>query len=121
MSEHSRLLGLLLSCGLCSWVMVSCAATNAHQNQQFPPSPKDIPVVDSLEIQATQQSGQGNLSNQMDVSGWTGIEYSTAVPVGQVLLMFFMLFFSHRRELARIRQNNGSGGVSKPVAEPVRT
>jgi len=55
--------------------------------------------------QTAQQSGQGNLAGQIEAGGWTGLEYTTAVPVGQVLLMALMLFLSHRREMLRIRQN----------------
>ncbi len=55
--------------------------------------------------QSSQQSGQGNLTGQIDASGWKGIEYSSAVPVGQVILMGLMLWLSHRREMARIKQN----------------
>lgn len=55
--------------------------------------------------QGSQQSGQGNVTGQIDASGWKGIEYSSAVPVGQVILMGLMLLLSHRREMARIKQN----------------
>jgi len=66
------------------------------------PSSSLQPPVSSL---ASQQSGQGNVTGQIDASGWKGVEYSTAVPVGQVVLMGLMLLLSHRREMARIRQN----------------
>lgn len=42
----------------------------------------------------SQQSGQGNLATQ--------IAYTTAVPLGQVVLMFAMLVLSHWRELVRL-------------------
>lgn len=63
------------------------------------------PTASSL---ASQQSGQGNVTGQVEASGWKGIEYSSAVPVGQVILMGLMLLLSHRREMARIRQNGKS-------------
>jgi hypothetical protein len=55
--------------------------------------------------QIAQQSGQGNVTGQLDARGWTGLEYTTAVPVGQVVLLALMLVLSHRREMARIKQS----------------
>jgi hypothetical protein len=55
--------------------------------------------------QTAQQSGQGNVAGQVNAAGWTGLEYTTAVPVGQVVLLALMLFLSHRREVLRIQQN----------------
>jgi hypothetical protein len=55
-----------------------------------------------------QQSGQGNLSGQLDARGWTGIEYTTALPAGQLALMAMQMYLSHRREMERIRQNGKS-------------
>ena len=52
-----------------------------------------------------QQSGQGNLSGQVDAHGWTGVEYTTALPAGQLALMAMQMYLSHRREMARITQN----------------
>jgi hypothetical protein len=75
-----------------------------------PPAPAraespPLPSESHSTAQGSQQSGQGNLTGQIDASGWKGVEYSTAVPVGQVVLMALMLLLSHRREMARIRQN----------------
>jgi len=64
--------------------------------------------------QAAQQSGQGNVTGQIDASGWKGIEYSSAVPFGQVILMGLMLILSHRREMARIRQNGKEASGFRP-------
>ncbi len=66
--------------------------------------PPSAPQTHST-AQGSQQSGQGNLSSQIDASGWKGLEFSTAVPVGQVVLMALMLWLSHRREVLRITQN----------------
>jgi hypothetical protein len=77
-----------------------CAAVTARQSVGRTPA-------EALSGPASQQSGQGNVSAQLDASGWKGIEYTytTAVPIGQVLLMILMLWFSHIREMARIRRN----------------
>ena len=69
------------------------------------PAPSPTPSETHSTAQGSQQSGQGNLTGQIDASGWKGVEYSTAVPVGQVVLMGLMLLLSHRREMARIKQN----------------
>lgn len=93
---------------------IGCAAlrNTATQTMDIPRTPvvvadEDLAVPDVL---ANQQSGQGNLSSQIDSSGWTGIEYNTAVPLGQVALMLsqvglmgLMLYLSHRREMWRIK------------------
>jgi hypothetical protein len=55
-----------------------------------------------------QQSGQGNLTGQVDAHGWTGIEYTTALPAGQLVLMAMQMYLSHRREMVRIKQNGKS-------------
>ena len=70
------------------------ALAAARANDVVPPAPK-----------VSQQSGQGNVAAQLDASGWKGLEYTTAVPVGQVILLALMLLLSHRREMLRIRQN----------------
>lgn len=106
--------------GCCALAITGCAATSARQSigqaggwrpqtggVSASTAPEDAPSslqppVSSL---ASQQSGQGNVTGQIDASGWKGIEYSSAVPVGQVILMGLMLLLSHRREMARIRQN----------------
>ncbi len=79
-----------------------------------PPAPRttaEPPAADESHStsQAAQQSGQGNVSGQIEAGGWKGIEYSSAVPVGQVILMGLMLLLSHRREMARITQNGRHG------------
>lgn len=114
----------ILFAGCCALAVSGCAATTARQslgqaggwrpqtggaNARAAPegAPSSLqPPVSSL---ASQQSGQGNLTGQIDASGWKGIEYSSAVPVGQVILMGLMLWLSHRREMARIRQNGRRG------------
>jgi len=77
-----------------------CATVAARQSVGRTPT-------EALSGPISQQSGQGNVSAQFDASGWKGIEYTytTAVPIGQVLLMVLMLWFSHIREMTRIRQN----------------
>lgn len=111
---------VMLLAGCCALVNAGCAATTARQSmgQAGGWRPEAVgeragdsrdnapyslpPTASSL---AAQQSGQGNVTGQVDASGWKGIEVSSAVPVGQVILMGLMLWFSHRREMTRIRQN----------------
>ncbi|MCP4594501.1 MAG: hypothetical protein GY842_27535 [bacterium] len=97
----------------CALATPGCAATAARQSLIRPDPPASygasttaLPVDRGHSSSpATQQSGQGNLAAQLDARGWTGLEYTTAVPVGQVILMGLMLLLSHRREALRIRQN----------------
>lgn len=70
--------------------------------------------------QGSQQSGQGNVTGQIDASGWKGVEYTTAVPVGQVTLMGLMLWLSHRREVLRIKQN-GKGAYPAPCSSSLKS
>ena len=104
--------------------IAGCAATTARQSmfglsardaeagaalavrtQPAQPAPTTNGAEPHATSQGSQQSGQGNVTGQIDAGGWKGIEYSTAVPVGQVILMALMLLFSHRREMTRIKQN----------------
>ncbi|QOJ04337.1 MAG: hypothetical protein HRU71_12940 [Planctomycetia bacterium] len=101
---------LMVAC--CLALIAGCLGSTAQQSMQHsaPSSPTtSAPAADESHAtaQAAQQSGQGNLTNQVDAHGWTGIEYSRtdAVPIGQVVLMAMMLVLSHRREMARIKQN----------------
>lgn len=93
--------------------LTGCASNAARQAIDLKP-PASVPgvtpagdAVPSLPPapQVSQQSGQGNVAAQLDASGWKGLEYTTAVPVGQVILLALMLLLSHRREVLRIRQN----------------
>lgn len=110
----------------CSLLMSSCVANTARQSMAGPPAPAAAsrpspPLLVSedethMTSQTAQQSGQGNVTGQIDAHGWKGFEFSTAVPVGQVVLMGLMLWLSHRREVLRIKQNgkhvlNGSPGA----------
>lgn len=104
--------------------LTGCATTTARQSITGPGPPARprsaetaaLPAEDSNpSSQAAQQSGQGNVSGQIDASGWKGIEYSSAVPVGQVILMGLMLLLSHRREMARIKQNGRHGRQPLPA------
>ncbi|GJQ27304.1 MAG: hypothetical protein HBSAPP02_23360 [Phycisphaerae bacterium] len=104
---------LMVAC--CLALIAGCLGSTAQQSMQHsaPSSPTtSAPAADESHAtaQAAQQSGQGNLTNQVDAHGWTGIEYSRtdAVPIGQVVLMAMMLVLSHRREMARIKQNGKS-------------
>jgi hypothetical protein len=102
----------MLVAGWCAMAIAGCAATTARQSMSEPgprlspraalPAP---PSESHSTAQGSQQSGQGNVTGQIDASGWKGIEISSAVPVGQVILMGLMLWLSHRREMARIRQS----------------
>ncbi|MBE7457401.1 MAG: hypothetical protein KJ057_12890 [Phycisphaerae bacterium] len=56
--------------------------------------------------QTAQQSGQANVTGQVNASGWKGIEYTSAVPVGQVIVILFVVWLSHRREMARIKRGS---------------
>jgi len=94
--------------------LAGCASNMARQALELdtvppPASPVQAPSSaappPASAPQATQQSGQGNVAAQLDASGWKGFEYTTAVPVGQVVLLALMLLLSHRREVLRIRQN----------------
>lgn len=105
----------------CTALVAGCLGSTAQQSMtSAPPTPPPMSAPASEEshasAQATQQSGQGNLTGQVDAHGWTGIEYSRtdAVPIGQVVLMAMMLLLSHRREMARIKQNGKchSGGTT---------
>lgn len=101
--------------GCCALACTRCAATTARRSMSGPgpsapartepPAPTPSGDESHSTAQAAQQSGQDNVSGQIDASGWKGIEYSSAVPVRQVSLMGPMLWPSHRREMARIRQN----------------
>lgn len=107
---------VLLLALLCA--LAGCASS-ARQSVEFPPAPLSAPAradgtaaaspgrpaAPAPTPQIAQQSGQGNVSAQLDASGWKGVEYTTAVPVGQVVLLALMLLLSHRREVLRIRQN----------------
>ncbi|MCK6458116.1 MAG: hypothetical protein L6Q92_16500 [Phycisphaerae bacterium] len=114
----------ILFAGCCALAVTGCAATTARQSMsglsacdaQAGPGPpataraaQPAPTPNGNEshttAQGSQQSGQGNVTGQIDASGWKAIEYSSAVPVGQVILMGLMLILSHRREMARIKQN----------------
>lgn len=105
----------VLLAGCCALAVSGCAATTARQSMSGPGPPAPARTAESAPTpsaseshstaQGSQQSGQGNVTGQVDASGWKGIEYSSAVPVGQVILMGLMLWLSHRREMARIRQN----------------
>ncbi|MCK6485468.1 MAG: hypothetical protein L6R00_15175 [Phycisphaerae bacterium] len=103
----------IIFAGCCAMAVTGCAATTARQSMSGPdpparpaqPAPTPSAGESHTTAQGSQQSGQGNLTGQIDASGWKGIEYSSAVPVGQVILMGLMLWLSHRREMARIRQN----------------
>jgi hypothetical protein len=102
----------ILFAGCCALAITGCAATTARQSMSGPgppaaarPAPTRSGSESHTTAQASQQSGQGNVTGQIDASGWKGIEYSSAVPVGQVILMGLMLLLSHRREMARIKQN----------------
>jgi len=98
----------------CVLALTGCAATTARQSMTGPGPPAPMRATETAALpaadgqsssQAAQQSGQGNVSGQIDAAGWKGIEYSSAVPGGQVILMGLMLLLSHRREMARIKQN----------------
>jgi hypothetical protein len=101
--------------GCCALALTGCAATTARQSMSGPGPPAPTRAAQPASppsepeshttAQGSQQSGQGNLTGQIDASGWKGVEYSTAVPVGQVVLMALMLWLSHRREVLRIKQN----------------
>jgi len=107
----------------CALTLTGCAATPAWQSMGGPgppvprataePEPSGTDEGHSTS-QAAQQSGQGNVTGQIDAGGWKGIEYSSAVPVGQVILMGLMLLLSHRREMARIKQNGRHGRQPLP-------
>ena len=56
--------------------------------------------------QTAQQSGQANVTGQVNAGGWKGIEYTSAVPVGQVIVIVFVVWLSHRREMARIKRGS---------------
>lgn len=118
----------VLLAGCCALAVSGCAATTARQSMSGPgppaparpaqPAPSPSAGESHTTAQASQQSGQGNLTGQIDASGWKGIEYSSAVPVGQVILMGLMLLLSHRREMARIKQN---GRHAVPVNGEIAT
>lgn len=98
--------------GMFALLLLSCVASKARQALNAvapivaPPAAASAPAGKSLSsVQAAQQSGQGNVSGQIEAQGWTGIEYTTALPLGQVSLMAIMLWLSHRREMERIKQN----------------
>lgn len=105
----------ILFAGCCALAVTGCAATTARQSMSGPgppaptrpaqPAPPSGGSESHATAQGSQQSGQGNVTGQIDASGWKGFEYTTAVPVGQVILMGLMLLLSHRREMARIKQN----------------
>lgn len=115
---------LVASC--CALAITGCAATTARQSMSGPgpparaelPAPTPSGNESHTTAQGSQQSGQANLTGQIDASGWKGIEYSSAVPVGQVILMGLMLWLSHRREMARIKQN---GKLAIPVNGEIAT
>jgi len=93
--------------------LAGCASNAAWQSIGLKPPtspPAVAPASDGTPLpppapQVSQQSGQGNIAAQLDAHGWKGLEYTTAVPVGQVILLALMLLLSHRREVLRIRQN----------------
>lgn len=96
--------------------LAGCASNAAWQAIDLTSSasaPAVAPAGDvgPLPPQVSQQSGQGNVAAQFDASGWKGLEYTTAVPVGQVILLALMLILSHRREVLRIRQNGVDRGA----------
>ena len=92
----------------------------------------DTAIHSTAEMLSVQQSGQANITAdlraemtaalaradkleaeltalKMQVGGdWKGFEYTTAVPIGQVALMCLMLFFSHRREVLRIKRERSA-------------
>lgn len=78
-------------------VWSGCAAAQAKQEVSTGSASHETVVVE--------QAGQGNVSLPVttDASGWTGLTYTSAVPVGQVVLMGLMLWLSHRREVLRIQ------------------
>lgn len=111
----------------CVALIAGCLGSTAQQSMQHPagagptgtragaaqaPDTAPYSLSPTAYSPAAQQSGQGNLTSQVDAHGWTGIEYSRtdAVPIGQDVLMAMMLLLSHRREMARIRQS----GVCSP-------
>ena len=107
----------------CVLALTGCAATTARQSMTGPGPPASprsseaaTPPTENghSPSQAAQQSGQGNVTGQIEAGGWKGIEYSSAVPVGQVILMGLMLLLSHRREMARIKQNGRHGHQPPP-------
>lgn len=95
--------GVVLAC--VPFVAPGCAATQAQQGVDLVASSQPVAAHETTIVE---QAGQGNVSAHADVpvdaSGWTGLgmSYTSAVPVGQVLLMGLMLWFSHRREMLRI-------------------
>jgi len=89
--------------------LAGCLSSASRQSiQSRPPlatQPSGQDATAAPPSQTAQQSGQGNVTGQLDARGWTGLEYTTAVPVGQVVLLALMLVLSHRREMARIKQS----------------
>jgi hypothetical protein len=109
-------------CGACCCV-ASGQAKQAANRPGAPPTSQPAKTLTATSAPATdlsttkiredagpsaQQSGQGNLTGQVDAHGWTGIEYTTALPAGQLALMAMQMFLSHRREMERIKQNGKS-------------
>jgi hypothetical protein len=88
---------VLFACG--TGLLVSCASF--QPTQVAPGGP--VPQASTL-----QQSGQVNAAVDVapDVSGWTGIEYSTALPLGQIVLILVVVWLSHRREVLRIKRSS---------------
>lgn len=82
--------------------LTGCLGSTARQMVQTGPAESQPGALPPAQV--AQQSGQGNLTAQVEAQGWTGFEYTTAVPVGQVVLMTLMLWLSHRREMLRLRQ-----------------
>ncbi|RIK82055.1 MAG: hypothetical protein DCC67_07515 [Planctomycetota bacterium] len=137
----NRAAHIIFVCGS-ALALVGCLGSTAHQSMQHQtgagptgpragaapaPDAKPCSLSPTAYSPAAQQSGQGNLTSQVDARGWTGIEYSRvdAVPIGQVVLMAMMLVLSHRREMARIRQNghchtSGTTGVTRYDIKPPR-
>jgi len=118
-TNYNALMGLCLVAGaslatLPILASPGCAATQAQQTMQAP-APASQPAATqpangavAAPTQAAQQAGQTNVAGQAtaavetDAHGWKAIEYTSAVPVGQVILMALMLYLSHRREGLRL-------------------
>lgn len=80
-----RVCGLLLA--LAALSLAGCAAP---QRIEAPPSTQ--PARDT---NAIQQQGGANVAGKF-------FEYNSTLPFGQLVLMSFMLYLSHRREMARL-------------------
>ena len=88
------------------WTVVflhcSLGCSKARQDWVFG-LPSSQPSSQPVAPQGAQQAGQGNLAAQVQAPGWKGIEYNTAVPIGQVALLMLLIYLSHRREMTRLQ------------------